>query len=170
MDATTPHWSLVNIGSGNGLVPSWRHQAITWANVDIDPCRHMTSLGHYELRHYHTAITSQLFGINHGLVALNSNIKILTSYVSHSRFRESTGLTTKWIAGCYRQTRPPYSLSILSGWTLTFSSSIMSSVEISCIMHKKCIAGKILCARALTGLLGIPDHLKFACQRTVYIY
>ena len=26
-----------------------RQQAITWANVDQDPCRHMTSLGHNEL-------------------------------------------------------------------------------------------------------------------------
>ena len=26
-----------------------RQQAITWANVDLDPCRHMTSLGHNEL-------------------------------------------------------------------------------------------------------------------------
>ena len=25
------------------------HQAITWAIVDLDPCRHMTSLGHNEL-------------------------------------------------------------------------------------------------------------------------
>ena len=24
-------------------------QAITWANVDLDPCRHMTSLGHNEV-------------------------------------------------------------------------------------------------------------------------
>ena len=28
---------------------AWRHQAVTWANVDQDPCRHMTSLGHNEL-------------------------------------------------------------------------------------------------------------------------
>ena len=27
-----------------------RQQAITWASVDLDPCRHMTSLGHNELR------------------------------------------------------------------------------------------------------------------------
>ena len=27
-----------------------RQQAITWANVDLDPCRHMTSLGHNELK------------------------------------------------------------------------------------------------------------------------
>ena len=26
-----------------------RQQAITWTNVDLDPCRHMTSLGHKEL-------------------------------------------------------------------------------------------------------------------------
>ena len=55
MNATRPHWSLVNIGSGNGLLASWlgavSQQAITWANVDLDPCRLMTSLGHNELRH-----------------------------------------------------------------------------------------------------------------------
>ena len=33
MNATIPQWSLVNIGSVNGLVPS-RHQAITWISVD----------------------------------------------------------------------------------------------------------------------------------------
>ena len=27
-------WVLVNIGSGNGLVPLW-HQAITWTNADL---------------------------------------------------------------------------------------------------------------------------------------
>ena len=46
------HWWSVNIGSGNGLVPSGNNcqqQAITWANVDPDLCRHMVSLGHNEL-------------------------------------------------------------------------------------------------------------------------
>ena len=28
---------------------AWRHQAITWANVDPDLCCHMVSLGHNEL-------------------------------------------------------------------------------------------------------------------------
>ena len=37
MNATRPYKWKVNIGSGNGLVPS----AITWANVDPDLCRHM---------------------------------------------------------------------------------------------------------------------------------
>ena len=41
-----PDWSLINIGSGNGLVPS---RAITWASVDLDPWRHMVPLGHNEL-------------------------------------------------------------------------------------------------------------------------
>ena len=38
VNATTPHWSLVNNGSGNGLVPSGAimQEAITWANVDLD--------------------------------------------------------------------------------------------------------------------------------------
>ena len=39
-DATRPHWWLVSTGSGIGLVP-----LITWANVDQDRCRHMSSLG-----------------------------------------------------------------------------------------------------------------------------
>ena len=30
-----------------------RQQAITWANVDLDPCRHMASLGHSELNVTH---------------------------------------------------------------------------------------------------------------------
>ena len=39
---TGPCRWLVNIGSGNGLVSS-SNKAITWANFDPDPCRHMTS-------------------------------------------------------------------------------------------------------------------------------
>ena len=35
-------WSVVGLGLGN--------QAITWANVDADLCRHMASLGHTELK------------------------------------------------------------------------------------------------------------------------
>ena len=35
----------ISIGLGNGLVPSG-NQAITWANVVLDLCRHMASLGH----------------------------------------------------------------------------------------------------------------------------
>ena len=38
-----PHLWLVNIGSGNGLMPG-RHQAITWANVDPDLCQHTVSV------------------------------------------------------------------------------------------------------------------------------
>ena len=36
----------------------YRQQAITWTNVDLDPCRHMTSLGHNEL-------ISSTWGISH---------------------------------------------------------------------------------------------------------
>ena len=36
----------VNIDSGNAV----KQQAITWANVDSDMYRHMTSLGHNELK------------------------------------------------------------------------------------------------------------------------
>ena len=50
------HWSLFVrvqltisiIGSDNGLAPTGQ-QAITWTNVDLDPCRHMASLGVKEL-------------------------------------------------------------------------------------------------------------------------
>ena len=35
----------VNIGLGNGFV-AWRHQAITWVNVNPVLCRHMVLLGH----------------------------------------------------------------------------------------------------------------------------
>ena len=58
MNATGPSWRQVNIGSGNGLVPSgdkslpepaiWQ-QAITRISVDQD-LRHMASLGPNELR------------------------------------------------------------------------------------------------------------------------
>ena len=35
-------------------------KAITWANVDLDLCRHMVSLGHNELNSYIWAILSVL--------------------------------------------------------------------------------------------------------------
>ena len=38
---------IVNIGSGNRLVPAW-HQAITWVNVDLSPWRFMALPGHNE--------------------------------------------------------------------------------------------------------------------------
>ena len=56
VSATTPHWSLVNIGTGNGLVPS--------GNVDLcwpRPCRHMTSLGHNELNSHNCNFVNILF-------------------------------------------------------------------------------------------------------------
>ena len=42
MNATGPYWWSVNIGSGNGLVPS--------GSVDQDLQRHMASLGPNELK------------------------------------------------------------------------------------------------------------------------
>ena len=40
---------LVNIGTGNGLV---RQQAVTWANVDPDLCRHIVSQGYINIDGY----------------------------------------------------------------------------------------------------------------------
>ena len=43
----------MNLTNGKStLVQVIRQQAITWANVDPDLCRHMTSLGHNELTKY----------------------------------------------------------------------------------------------------------------------
>ena len=39
-------WCFVNLGSGNGGVPS----AITWGNADSGLCQYMVSLGHSELK------------------------------------------------------------------------------------------------------------------------
>ena len=47
MNVTGLHWWSVNIGSQ--WLGAVRQQAITWASVDLDPCRHITSLGHIEL-------------------------------------------------------------------------------------------------------------------------
>ena len=48
------HWSLDFTDDQSTLVQEWlgavRQQAITWANVDPDLCRHMVSLDHNELR------------------------------------------------------------------------------------------------------------------------
>ena len=37
-----------------------RQQAITWTNVDLDPCRHMASLGHNELTNLHQVMQHQV--------------------------------------------------------------------------------------------------------------
>ena len=41
----------VDIGSVNGLIPS-SNQPITWANIDPNLYRHMTSLGHKAFNRY----------------------------------------------------------------------------------------------------------------------
>ena len=48
VNATEPLWWKVNTGQITVLVPS-RQQAITWANVDPDLCRHMASPADIEL-------------------------------------------------------------------------------------------------------------------------
>ena len=42
VNASTPHWWLINIGS----------EVVTWTNVDQGPWRHMASLGHNDLIHW----------------------------------------------------------------------------------------------------------------------
>ena len=42
MNVAGPYWWEVNIGA-------WCHQAITWANVELDLCRHTASLSLNEL-------------------------------------------------------------------------------------------------------------------------
>ena len=51
------HWTLVMISQHwfRYWLGAVRQQAITWTNVDQDPCHHMASLGHNELkRQLHT--------------------------------------------------------------------------------------------------------------------
>ena len=45
------HWTLVMIGQHwfRQWLGAVRQQAITWTNVDLDPCRHMASIGYKEL-------------------------------------------------------------------------------------------------------------------------
>ena len=57
VNATRPHWWVVNIGAGNGLVPS----GITWANVDSDLCCQMPSQGHKELTQHRRQWLSNSF-------------------------------------------------------------------------------------------------------------
>ena len=47
MNVTELHWWSVNIGSGNGLVPSGNKLLPEQMLIQI--CRHMASLGHNEL-------------------------------------------------------------------------------------------------------------------------
>ena len=51
INATRPHWWLVNIGSGNGSVPSGSKPFFTWANVHPLLCYHWASAGHSEWKH-----------------------------------------------------------------------------------------------------------------------
>ena len=81
VNATISHWSLVNIGSGNGLVTS--------ANVDPDLWRHMASLGHNELKVcYLTASSDQL------------NQYWLNSTPGGAHMRKSIGLALVHIMAC----------------------------------------------------------------------
>ena len=45
------HWILVMISQHwfRKWLGTVKQQAITWTNADLDPCRHMVSLGHNEL-------------------------------------------------------------------------------------------------------------------------
>ena len=49
VNTNEPHLQKVHIGSGYGLVPEIKQQAITQSNVDLDLCHYMVPLGHNEL-------------------------------------------------------------------------------------------------------------------------
>ena len=52
-------WWQVNIGSGNGFVPSGSKAFIAWANVDLDLCGNIATLVHNELIHSDSELTSK---------------------------------------------------------------------------------------------------------------
>ena len=56
MNATTPHWSLINIGSGNSLVLSG-NKPLPEPMLTHISWRHMTSLGHNDLSLLHRGST-----------------------------------------------------------------------------------------------------------------
>ena len=70
MYVTWCYWWLVNIGSGNGWVPSG-NKPLPKANVDPDLCRHIASLGHNELIRNAAIYLSP--GENFGLTIKSSN-------------------------------------------------------------------------------------------------
>ena len=43
-------WMSLDFTDDQSTLVAWRQQAITWANVDQDLCRHMASLGYNELK------------------------------------------------------------------------------------------------------------------------
>ena len=48
----TLRWTSLDLSDKSTVdqvIRAWRHQAITWTNVDLDHCCHMASLGHNEL-------------------------------------------------------------------------------------------------------------------------
>ena len=50
----------------------WCRQAITWANVEPDPCRHMASLGHNELTHLPLVLSICISELGQALVQIKA--------------------------------------------------------------------------------------------------
>ena len=71
VNATIPHWWLVNIGSVKGLLPSG-NQAITWTNVDHILWGHIAQLGHNELSSFVAAVKPLEF-LKHQIVNARCN-------------------------------------------------------------------------------------------------
>ena len=84
MNATTPHWSLVNIGSGNGLVPSGNKPLPEPMLTQI--CRHMASLCHNVLRVTISPLNSQEIS----LMFYNAVIAISTTEHLNAAARQQT--------------------------------------------------------------------------------
>ena len=84
MNATTPHWSLVNIGSGNGLVPSGNKPLPEPMLTQI--CHHMASLCHNVLRVTISPLNSQEIS----LMFYNAVIAISTTEHLNAAARQQT--------------------------------------------------------------------------------
>ena len=57
-------WMSLDITDDQSILVQIRQQAVTWANVDLDLCRYMVSLGHNELNTHRNLITHLSLGVH----------------------------------------------------------------------------------------------------------
>ena len=95
MNVTEPYWWLANIGSGNRLwLGAVGHQAVTWANVDLDLCNHMTPLSHNVLTitdENHPCVHQLCYHVDFNLGGLGCQINFHRKMIQpHHTYKKST--------------------------------------------------------------------------------
>ena len=121
-----PYWRQVNVDSGNDLVPP-RQQAIIWANVDPDLCRHMVSRGHNKL-------------INFWLFSQHCFLSYFTVPVANMLFHPITIFTLAYLLPLslahLPQRKTPFKLAIL--YNKSFADAHPSFLLEEAMLSKMC--------------------------------